>query len=253
MTAAGTSGTGPGWGPLLGGGLWGEPRRSPVPPSLTPPGGYQRGPQPCPVVLVAAGHASPRPCAFARPAGGHGTALISGPAGTKRPAQVSSGRCRAQGPSGGGHSAAPSCPQLQPHQRRPSPPPHLPPRLAALCLSTQQHRAPAGGAPCPVCSPLPPPAPFQRLLFIWAILFCCDPILFFFLFHGPELETMGCSRCWRRGGLLPARFCPRPLSLVPLPVPAAWASLAGKGSWQHLGSSAPNSRPGAELGRWSWL
>lgn len=199
--------------------------RCPVPPSLSPPGGYQRGPQPCPVLSVAAGH----PCAFARPAGGHGTALISGPAGTKRPAQVSSGRCRAQGPSGGGHSAAPSCPQLQPHQRRPSPPPHLPPRLAALCLSTQQHRAPAGGGSLPRVLPAAPPTPLQRLLFIWAILFCCDPILFFFLFHGPELETMGCSRCWRRGGC-----SQRGSALAPVPCPLACPCRLGIARWEGL-------------------
>lgn len=152
-----------------------------------------------------------------------------------------------------------SCPQLPP---APAPPA---PSFAASTSPSPPGRSlpfdPAapgtcwGGLPAPCAPRCPPlPAPLQRLLFIWAILFCCDPIFFFFFVPRPRAGNNGLQPVLvPGGGAAPSEVLASPLSLVPLPVPAGWASLAGKGSWQHLGSSAPNSRPGAELGRWSWL
>lgn len=221
MTAAGTSGTGPGRGSAAGGALGRAPSQPGARcPRRSPPGGIPAGSPALPRGVGGSGARVPSPVRLSQAGtrSRHGSYLGSGRHKASCTGEL--GEVPGTGTVWGGHSAAPSSSPTSAGLR------HLHISLPAWQLfafrpsSSTGHLL--GAAPCPVCSPLPPP-PLQRLLFIWAILFCCDPILyFFFLFHGPELETMGCSRCWRRGGC-----SQRGSALAPVPCPLACSCRLG--------------------------
>lgn len=226
MTAAGTSGTGPGWGSAAGGGALGRAPSQPGASIAAPPRGIPAGSPALPRAVGGSG-APVRLCQAGRRSR-HGSYLGSGRHKTSCTGEL--GEVPGTGTVWGG---AFSCPQLPP-----APAPPAPSFAASTSPSPPGSSLPSdpaapgtcwGGLPAP-CAPRCPPPPRSSGCFSSGPFFFAVIQFYFFFVPRPRAGNNGLQPVLAPGGAAPSEVLPSP----PVPCPLACPCRLGIARWEGL-------------------